>query len=532
MVGRLGWSRPRGMGGAASQRKDDRGRGPVRRAATTILHSMAGVAVGGGLGGGGVNEFMFAAPQIKDSEWYRVRAQGLGEGEDEREKATLFLSRVPKEGEEGYGTADKGRAVPIPVMSNEAVELLKGVEGFAGFRSSSSPSSLGAAGARAPASEGRFGRKKMTGSEVARALDDCRDVYRHLPYTSGSRVASSQVVNLECGPVSSPLDALASVASLSLCSLERLVVDEAETLCPPGEDQSIVLGSSLVFRLQAPGQLYGRATYEDEEMAVTVPLAMAVALASHLEMDIWLPRWVWREVACRVEVDQGQQRGNEMEVEEGMVENPVGRCVGMRISSTQAATWRTPSTAEQLLRRFDGDNVVGYGAAGEGGVERTAGGVELPEAVASKEVFKLSASEVMGLTKLQMRELLRRCGVASRRSDNEDVLLSKLSPLLDQVERGKIRLQLAVEREDYSEAQDLVESKSQRAFVAEQLEAAVGEERYDEAAYLQERYEIMTEGRADVTAEEGSYDAYLDADDWYMESIIRQRKKLLKDLEG
>jgi hypothetical protein len=89
-----------------------------------------------------------------------------------------------------------------------------------------------------------------------------------------------------------------------------------------------------------------------------------------------------------------------------------------------------------------------------------------------------------------------------------------------------------VEREDYSEAQDLVESKSQRAFVAEQLEAAVGEERNDEAAYLQERYEIMTEGRADVTAEEGSYDAYLDADDWYMESIIRQRKKLLKDLEG
>jgi hypothetical protein len=31
--------------------------------------------------------------------------------------------------------------------------------------------------------------------------------------------------------------------------------------------------------------------------------------------------------------------------------------------------------------------------------------------------------------------------------------------------------------------------------------------------------------RADVTAEEGSYDRFLDADDWYMDNIIRAKKR-------
>ncbi len=31
--------------------------------------------------------------------------------------------------------------------------------------------------------------------------------------------------------------------------------------------------------------------------------------------------------------------------------------------------------------------------------------------------------------------------------------------------------------------------------------------------------------RADVTADDGSYDRYLDADDWYMENIMRAKKK-------
>ena len=56
--------------------------------------------------------------------------------------------------------------------------------------------------------------------------------------------------------------------------------------------------------------------------------------------------------------------------------------------------------------------------------------------------------------------------------------------------------------------------------------------RYTEAARLQEQYDALTMGRADVTAEEGSYDRFLDADDWYMESILRQKKKQQQKLQG
>ena len=53
----------------------------------------------------------------------------------------------------------------------------------------------------------------------------------------------------------------------------------------------------------------------------------------------------------------------------------------------------------------------------------------------------------------------------------------------------------------------------------------VQEERYEDAAELQMEIEIETAGRADVTQDPGSYDPFLDADDWYMRDLIKSKKR-------
>jgi len=37
--------------------------------------------------------------------------------------------------------------------------------------------------------------------------------------------------------------------------------------------------------------------------------------------------------------------------------------------------------------------------------------------------------------------------------------------------------------------------------------------------------EVQTMGRADITQDPGSYDPFLDADDWYMQDIIKSRNR-------
>jgi hypothetical protein len=54
---------------------------------------------------------------------------------------------------------------------------------------------------------------------------------------------------------------------------------------------------------------------------------------------------------------------------------------------------------------------------------------------------------------------------------------------------------------------------------------AVREERYADAAELQLEMEAETMGRADITQDPGSYDPFLDADDWYMRDILKSKKR-------
>lgn len=217
--------------------------------------------------------------------------------------ATLFLSRVPREGEEGDSTADRGRAVPVPVMDRQSVELLLGVEGFEGFDSvSGMKRRLGTKG------------RTMTGMEVSRALSESREVYALLPFESSAREAAVKVAEMRGGDgfdfggfrvgmgggggmrISTALDALATLVGQARCSLERLEVNEAETLSPPGGAvDSVTLCCSIVLRRESSAQkLYGEAVYDDDEISIIVPLPMGIALASHLDLPTWLPRSIWR----------------------------------------------------------------------------------------------------------------------------------------------------------------------------------------------------------------------------------------------
>lgn len=42
---------------------------------------------------------------------------------------------------------------------------------------------------------------------------------------------------------------------------------------------------------------------------------------------------------------------------------------------------------------------------------------------------------------------------------------------------------------------------------------------------IQVEMEVQTMGRADITQDPGSYDPFLDADDWYMQDIIKSRNR-------
>jgi len=418
-----------------------------------------------------------------DRTFWEVQVAGLG-GEEfgGGEVGTLFLSRVPRGGE-FMTTAEQCTALPVPVFSRSEVAVVKQVPTLVegGFG-------------------GQEGGRRLTGLEVARALSGTLQCYSSLPFKGSVKQATDEVANGQLGEVQSALEALRMVASLASCRMVRLVIDEAESLS--NTEDSWTLGCCLQVQLETGDVVYGEMTYYDEETEFEVPLPLGVALASSAGLSIYLPRECWREAACRVEVVKGEGGERRMQVE-----------------GSQAALWKTPKTAEQLKQRVR-DREEEEGARGR-----------LPEAVEGKETWQLAASDVQGLTDGQMRYLLRSKGVACARRQGRGELVAKLAPLLDEVERGRLLLSLAISDEDYQMAQALAEQKSERAVVKGKLEEAIKGERYGEAAALQERLEILTASRADITADEGSYDRFLDADDWYTETIVRQRKAMQRRLE-
>ena len=72
----------------------------------------------------------------------------------------------------------------------------------------------------------------------------------------------------------------------------------------------------------------------------------------------------------------------------------------------------------------------------------------------------------------------------------------------------------ALEAGDLGAAAALEAGTSRRGALLAQMRAAVAEERFGRAAELAAELRVETARRIDVTQDEGSYDRYLDQDDW------------------
>ena len=93
--------------------------------------------------------------------------------------------------------------------------------------------------------------------------------------------------------------------------------------------------------------------------------------------------------------------------------------------------------------------------------------------------------------------------------------------------RAELRLSRAVADENYALAAELRASAPRRSSLLAALRLAVADESYGEAAQLAAQLRLETERRMDTTLDEGSYDSYLDQDDWYAAQLAREREREL-----
>mmetsp|Transcript_10470 Transcript_10470/g.15685 ORF Transcript_10470/g.15685 Transcript_10470/m.15685 type:complete len:417 (-) Transcript_10470:86-1336(-) len=153
--------------------------------------------------------------------------------------------------------------------------------------------------------------------------------------------------------------------------------------------------------------------------------------------------------------------------------------------------------------------------AGEKSLTSFAPSISLADVKTAEKYLKLSGAE--------KKFLLRKSGIKPprRRVSDNDALDALLLPMVDEYVRREVLIEKAFEKDDYDTAFQLKGKMSKRGLVKEGIKRAIEKNQLALAAKLQIKYEMLTAIRADVTQDEGMYDQYLDADEWYLE----QRRK-------
>jgi len=134
------------------------------------------------------------------------------------------------------------------------------------------------------------------------------------------------------------------------------------------------------------------------------------------------------------------------------------------------------------------------------------------------EAYELEMEKLERISETELRRILRRCGVATRRSDGKEFLIEQVLPFLDEIERRKYRIQEAVMNQEFGKAQELENGKSDRHIARDKMQKAVEEERFGDAQFWMNEYQWLTTQKADITQEQDAYDPYLDQDPWYRPS--------------
>jgi len=114
------------------------------------------------------------------------------------------------------------------------------------------------------------------------------------------------------------------------------------------------------------------------------------------------------------------------------------------------------------------------------------------------------------------------------REATDATLVELLEPLLDETVRNALRIRRALAAGEFAEATALRAAAPRRSAMLDELRLALAAERYGEAARLATALRTETARRADVTQDEGSYDRFLDQDDWYAQQLAREREALLQ----
>lgn len=322
--------------------------------------------------------------------------------------------------------------------------------------------------------------------EKSQAAAATSPLYEELPFGSEGPFSRREVVSAALagsGPFETALDVVSAIWKESGCQAERVVLEEEEALLEAG---AVTIGGSVVYSSTEP------TTGLPLVQSFSTTPGRSVALAVKLGAPIYIPKELFSELACKV-IGLG---------------GPEDRA-SMKISPSQASSWRLPKTPTQFLER----------------AEKAREEEELRQQAQQKPIWQLKASDIRDMSVEQLRYVLQAAAIPSRRSDTKEELVARILPEMDEVERRIVLVEAAVRNEEYTEAAMLQQTQSRRGTLAELIVQAVQEERYYDAAALQEEYEVLTMARADLTQEEGSYDPYLDADDWYIRDLQRIQKK-------
>jgi hypothetical protein len=112
-----------------------------------------------------------------------------------------------------------------------------------------------------------------------------------------------------------------------------------------------------------------------------------------------------------------------------------------------------------------------------------------------------TALSYMSMSDSQKRATLRSTGVQPprRRSASSERLDALLLPLLDEVVRREVLLRQALERGDYTAAQQLAGGRSERSVLQSAVASALEEGDTPAVQRLKARLDVLTERRADIT---------------------------------
>lgn len=135
-----------------------------------------------------------------------------------------------------------------------------------------------------------------------------------------------------------------------------------------------------------------------------------------------------------------------------------------------------------------------------------------------KTFFKLSLAE--------KRQTLKKSGVLQfpRPRLGTQVVDNMLLDLMDEAVRGEVLRQLQQQQSAQNDEQNTNDEEvtqswtSARQLVLEQMGEALNNGNMKQAEQLRDKFIQMTIVRADPTQNKGSYDRYLDQDDWYLEA--------------